>query len=205
MARPRNRDYGELRRDLVDAGGRLLAAEGPAALNTRRVAGETGVSTSAVYNLFGDKAGLVREMFLAGFERLAGAFAAVPTGADPVADLLALGHAYRVSALANPHLYELMFGRPVPEFQPDAETAALIQPTFDTLVDAVVRCVREGAFAPAEPRDLAVRLNALAHGLCSLELRGALGDPQEARRHWDGAFGAMVRGLAPGGRPADRD
>ncbi|UGQ09229.1 TetR/AcrR family transcriptional regulator [Yinghuangia sp. ASG 101] len=195
MARPRSRDYEELRRALVDAGGRLLSAEGPAALSTRRVAEQAGVSTSAVYNLFGSKAGLVRTMFLAGFERLAAAFAAVPRTADPVADLLSLGHAYRASALANPHLYELMFGRPVPEFRPDAETGELIRPTFDVLVAAVARCVEHGAFAPADPHDLAVRLNALAHGLCGLELRGALGGPEEARRHWDAAFDAMTRGM----------
>lgn len=195
MARPRNRDYDELRRELIDAGGRLLAAEGPAALSTRRVAQQAGVSTTAVYNLFGDKAGLVREMFLEGFERLAAAFAAVPRTDDPVADLLALGHAYRASALANPHLYELMFGRPVPEFRPDAEAGARIQPTFDALVAAVGRCVRAGAFAAAEPYDVAVRLNALAHGLCSLELRGALGDAADSLRHWDDAFATMVRGL----------
>ncbi|MEV1003769.1 TetR/AcrR family transcriptional regulator [Nonomuraea sp. NPDC050202] len=195
MARPRNRDYDELRGELVDAGGHLLATEGPAALTTRRVAQQAGVSTMAVYQLFGDKAGLVREMFLAGFERLAEAFAAVPRTSDPLADLLALGHAYRASALANPHLYELMFGRPIPEFQPDAEAAARIQPTFDTLVAAVARCVQEGVFTPAAPHDLAVGINALAHGLCSLDLRGALGDAAESRRHWDDAFDTMMRGL----------
>ncbi|MGS2648300.1 WHG domain-containing protein [Streptosporangium sp. LJ11] len=196
MARPRIRDYAELRRDLVDAGGLLLAEQGPSMLSTRRVARQAGVSTTAVYNLFGDKAGLVREMFLSGFERLAEAFAAVPRTNDPVADLLALGHAYRATALANPHLYELMFGRPVPEFRPDTETAAQIQPTFDSLVTAVTRCVEAGLFAPAEPYDLAVQFNALAHGLCSLELRGALGDPAQGRRHWDEAFETMVRGLS---------
>jgi AcrR family transcriptional regulator len=196
MARPRNRDYEELRRELVDAGGLLLAEQGPSALSTRRVAQRAGVSTTAVYNLFGDKAGLVREMFLSGFERLAEAFAAVPRTDDPVADLLALGHAYRATALANPHLYELMFGRPVPEFRPDAATAAQIQPTFDDLVTAVARCVEAGSFAPADPYDLAVRFNALAHGLCSLELSGALGDSTQGRRHWDDAFETMIRGLS---------
>ncbi len=86
----------------------------------------------AVHQVFGDKGGLVREMFLAGFERLATAFAAVRHTSDPIADLLVLGHAYR----ANRHLYELMFGRPFPEFQPDAEAAAQIQPTFDMLIAA---------------------------------------------------------------------
>ena len=194
MPRPRNRDYDELRRDLVDAGGRLLAEEGPSALSTRRVAQQVGVSTTAVYSLFGDKAGLVREMFLAGFERLAEAFDAVPRTDDPLADLLALGTAYRANAIANPHLYELMFGRPVPEFTPDAEAGERIRPTFDALIAAVARCVEKGVLV-GEPEQIAVQLNALVHGLSGLELRGALGPPEEARGHWERAIGSMVRGL----------
>ena len=207
MPRPRKRDYAELRCDLIEAGGRILSEEGPAALSTRRVAQQTGVSTTAVYSLFGDKAGLVREMFLAGFERLGAAFAAVPRTTDPVVDLLALGHAYRASARANPHLYELMFGRPVKEFEPDAETGARIGATFDALVAAVARCVEEGAFAPASPEDIAVQLNAAVHGLSSLELRGALGDADEATAHWERTLATLTHGLArhegvTGGLPA---
>jgi AcrR family transcriptional regulator len=196
MPRPRKRDYDSLRRDLIDAGGRLLAAEGPSALSTRRVAQETGTSTTAVYSLFGDKAGLVREMFLEGFERLTAAFAAVPRTDDAVADLLALGDAYRANARENPHLYELMFGRPVPEFRPDAEAGRLIQPTFDALVAACRRCVDEGVFVPLPPYDIAVQLNALAHGLASLELRGALGGREEAEAHWRRALATLLKGLA---------
>lgn len=196
MARPRKRDYETLRRELIDAGGRLLAEEGPAALSTRRVAQETGTSTTAVYSLFGDKAGLVREMFLEGFDRLTAAFAAVPRTSDPLADLLALGDAYLANARANPHLYELMFGRPVPEFQPDAEVAERIQPTFDALVEACARCVAAKVLAGEDPYAVAVQLNAMAHGLCSLELRGALGDRAEADAHWKRAFASLMKGLA---------
>lgn len=196
MPRPRKRDYETLRRELIDAGGRLLAEEGPAALSTRRVAQATGTSTTAVYNLFGDKAGLVREMFLEGFDRLTAAFAAVPHTEDAVADLLALGDAYRANARDNPHLYELMFGRPVPEFRPDAEAARRIQPTFDALIAACARCIESGAFAPADPYAIAVQLNAMAHGLCSLQLRGALGDESEADAHWRRAFASLLKGLA---------
>jgi AcrR family transcriptional regulator len=196
MPRPRKRDYETLRRELIDAGGRLLAEEGPAALSTRRVAQATGTSTTAVYNLFGDKAGLVREMFLEGFDRLTAAFAAVPRTGDPAADLLALGDAYRANARDNPHLYELMFGRPVPEFRPDAEAGRRIQPTFDALIAACARCVEAGVFAPAEPYAIAVQLNAMAHGLASLELRGALGDVEEADAHWKRAYASLFKGLA---------
>jgi AcrR family transcriptional regulator len=196
MPRPRKRDYETLRRELIDAGGRLLAEEGPAALSTRRVAQATGTSTTAVYNLFGDKAGLVREMFLEGFDRLTAAFAAVPRTGDPAADLLALGDAYRANARDNPHLYELMFGRPVPEFRPDAEAGRRIQPTFDALIAACARCVEAGVFAPAEPYTIAVQLNAMAHGLASLELRGALGEEAEAAAHWRRAYTSLFKGLA---------
>lgn len=196
MPRPRKRDYDDLRRELIDAGGRLLAAEGPSALSTRRVAQETGTSTTAVYSLFGDKAGLVREMFLEGFDRLAAAFAAVPRTDDPVADLLSLGDAYRANARANPHLYELMFGRPVPEFRPDAEAGERIRPTFDALIAACARCVASGDFADADPDDIAVQLNAMAHGLCGLELRGALGGEAEAEAHWKRAFASLLKGLS---------
>ncbi|MEU8146762.1 TetR/AcrR family transcriptional regulator [Nonomuraea sp. NPDC048901] len=194
MARPRTRDYDELRRDLLDAAGRLLAQEGPQALSTRRLAHEVGTSTKAVYNLFGDKAGLLRAMFLEGFARLADEFARVPTDGDPEADLMALGHAYRASALDNPHLYELMFGRPLADFQPDEAAVAQIQGTFDTLVQAVARCVDAGRFAPCDPHDIAVHLNALVHGLASLERLGRLGPRPQADHHWRVALEAAFRG-----------
>jgi AcrR family transcriptional regulator len=198
MPRPRARDYEELRQALVDAGGRLLASEGPQALTTRRVAQAAGTSTTAVYNLFGDKAGLVRAMFLEGFDRLARAFAAVPRTDDPVADLVALGRAYRANARANPHLYELMFGRPVPGFLPDEATLARTRGTYDDLVRTIRRCIDAGRFEAVDADRVAVHLNGLAHGLTSLELRGSLGAAEEVDRHWDAAVEATLRGY---GRP----
>ncbi|MFB7286765.1 TetR/AcrR family transcriptional regulator [Actinacidiphila glaucinigra] len=194
MGRPRIRDYDELRRHLLDAAGRLLAEEGPQALSTRRVAQEVGASTTAVYNLFGDKAGLLQAMFLEGFARLADEFAGVSSDGDPEADLMALGHAYRAAARANPHLYDLMFGRPVAGFRPDEAALAQIQGTFETLTRAVARCMEAGRFAPADPYDLAVQLNALVHGLASLELRGALGTTVQAERHWRISLENTLRG-----------
>lgn len=198
MPRPRTRDYRELRRALIDAGGRLLAREGPQALTTRRVAQEAGTSTTAVYNLFGDKAGLALAMFVEGFARLGQAFATVPRTVDPVADLLALGHAYRASARANPHLYELMFGRPIPGFAPDEAAIAQTMETYQDLVHTVERCIHAGRLAPADPQDVAVHLFALVHGLASLELRGSLGTGAEADRHWAAALEAAIRGHRAG-------
>lgn len=88
-----------------------------------------------------------------------------------------------------------MFGRPIPEFRPDEAALARIQGTFSVLLSAIQRCVDAGAFAPADSAETAVHLQALAHGLSSLELRGALGTEQEAERHWRSALQATIRGL----------
>jgi AcrR family transcriptional regulator len=194
MPRPRARDYQELRQALIDSGGRLLAAEGPQALTTRRVAQAVGSSTTAVYQLFGDKAGLVLAMYLEGFVRLGESFAAVPRTSDPVADLLALGRAYRANARANPHLYELMFGHPIPGFAPDQATIDQTLDTYQDLLHTIERCIQAGRLAPADPQDIAVQLHALVHGLASLELRGSLGTPAEADHRWEAALQAAVRG-----------
>jgi AcrR family transcriptional regulator len=204
MPRPRLHDYDQLRQALLDAGGRILAGQGPHALTLRRVASEVGTSTTAVYTLFGDKAGLVLAMFLEGAARLERVFAAVPRTDDPVADLFQLGLAYRANARANPHLYELLFGQPIPEFTPDEAAVRHTRGTFEDLVRAISRCIDAGRFTPTDPYEVAVHLNALVHGLASLELLGRLGAAQEADRRWHAALHATLRGYQPREPPNGR-
>ena len=60
----------ELRDHVLQVAVAMLASEGVAGFTTRKVAEEAETSTPAVYELFGDKAGLVREMFFEGFRLL---------------------------------------------------------------------------------------------------------------------------------------
>lgn len=166
---------------LIDSAGRLLAAEGPAALTTRRVAAEVATSTTAVYSLFGDKQGLLAAMYVEGFSRLAAALRAVQLTADPIADLLAVGLAYRDAALSTPHLYELMFGHPVPGFRPDEAARAAADAAYQPLLAAVTRCQAAGVLVRTDPDQITSHLWGLVHGLVSLELHGWL-DPSPLRR-----------------------
>ena len=59
----------ELRDRLLEVAIATLSEEGIARFTTRRVAERAGTSVPAVYELFDDKAGLVRAMFFKGFER----------------------------------------------------------------------------------------------------------------------------------------
>lgn len=173
MARPKLHDD-VLRIRLLDTAGALLTTEGPNALSLRRLAAEAGTSTSAVYALFGGKPGILRALFVEAFTRFAAHLDAVTPSDDPLADLVALGHAYRASALANPHLYAVMFGSPVPGFEPTPEDYAHAEVTFATVLDAVRRAAAAKLLVDAEPDVIATALWANVHGLVSLELRGAL-------------------------------
>ncbi|MFI5909169.1 TetR/AcrR family transcriptional regulator [Dactylosporangium sp. NPDC051541] len=150
---------------LVDAAARILVEDGPGGLSLRKVAAAAGVSTMPVYTLFGDKQGLLDAMHREGFHRLGLALAAVPRTDDALADLAALGFAYREAALASPHLYGLMFTGGF------GHTEAA-DATYRPLVTAVARCQAEGVFAGDDPEPVALHLWALAHGMVSLELSG---------------------------------
>src|SRR3954462_11276186 len=113
-ARARDRGSETLRRALLDTASRLLVKEGPSALTMRRLANAAGCSTTVLYTVFGGKDGIAEALYREGFLRFAKRLAAVPANKDPLARLLALGHAYRDNALDNPTYYRVMFGEAIP-------------------------------------------------------------------------------------------
>ena len=173
MPRPKLHDDA-LRIRLLDTAGELLTSEGPGALSLRRLAAAAGTSTSAVYALFGGKPGILRALFIEAFTRFAAHLDTVTPSDDPLADILALAHAYRASALADPHLYTVMFGSPVPGFEPETQDWAHAEATFIPLLDTVRRATTAGLLRAVDSIRLATALWANVHGLVSLELRSAM-------------------------------
>ena len=192
MARPREHDAATAEA-LVDAAGQVLSSEGVRGLSVRRVADDVGVSTQAVYSLFDGKAGLVRALHRTGFARLAAELATVTTS-DPIDRIRELGLAYHRSARANPHLYDVMFACPVPEFEPTEEDTAASLATLEVLRTAVHDAVEAGALT-GDVDDLTLVLWSVIHGVASLDLGGALGPPAEADRRVALALDAALAGL----------
>src|SRR4051812_12172639 len=150
----------------------------------------------AVYTRFGGKQGLLAAMYRAGFERLGEAMTAAVAGVeDPLTALGELGLAYRRAALANPHLYDLMFGRPVATFAPDEDTKAVADAAYRPLVDAVQRCLDTGAMVNGDAGRVARYLWAASHGMVSLELAGHL--PEEVADADDAYRDALVLSVVP--------
>src|SRR5271163_1790531 len=98
-----------VRDEMLHAAVGLLDEHGPDALQTRKVAGEAGTSTMAVYTHFGGMRALIAAVADEGFRQFDAALT-VPLTNDPVADLFVIGAAYRRYAIERPHMYRLMFG-----------------------------------------------------------------------------------------------
>src|SRR5438270_6409975 len=106
---PRKLRTKDLREELLRSAVAVLEQEGPFALRARRVASAAGTSTGALYELFGDKTGLVRAIFYEGFKMLAARLDGVDMTNDARADVMALLRASRAFAIEHPMLFEVMY------------------------------------------------------------------------------------------------
>ena len=178
----------------------MLARQGVAAFTTRRVAEEAATSPPAVYELFGDKAGLVREVFFEGFRLLRRRFDRLGETGDPRADLVAVVQALRAFVRENPVLAELMFSRPFSDFDPGPSGLEAGRSVREFVVGRVRRCIDEGILV-GDPTDVAHVLVSMTQGLAATEMAGWLGTSRASvTRRWDVAIRAVLDGLAPSGR-----
>lgn len=161
----------------------------------RRLADAVGTTTRAVYSLFGGKDGLVSAMYLEMAETLSARHLEVPHDEDPIAELLALAHAYRDAVLEHPNLYPLVVGRPVPGFSPLPEAKARARGGLVRVHDAIERAIAKKRIVARRRDDVVKEVWGLLHGLAMLEIAGALGAPKTARVLWDDAVSAILDGL----------
>lgn len=197
VPRPKTHDA-RLRGRLLRRAAHLLTTQGPGALGLRGLAKDVGTSTTAIYALIGGKPALLRELYLEAYRRFAAQLATAPVTEDPAADLIELGVAYRAAALADPHLYPVLFGSLDLGFTPDEETTAAAEAALAPLLAVVTRGVEQGVFATADPAELANSAWSLTHGLVSLELNGRLLPGPDPEQNYRRALAAHTKGwLAP--------
>jgi AcrR family transcriptional regulator len=186
----------ELRDHVVSVAVATLAAEGVTGFTTRAVAQQAQTSTPAVYELFGDKAGLLREVFFEGFRLLRQHFGQLEESADPRADLIAVIEAFRAFARQSPVLAQVMFSRPFADFDPGPAEREAGSAVREFIVARVRRATKAGLLH-GDDTDIAHVLVALAQGLAVQESAGWLGTSQASRdRRWGLATRAVLDGLA---------
>jgi AcrR family transcriptional regulator len=173
----------------------LLARAGVAGFTTREVARGAQTSTPAVYELFGDKAGLVRGVFFEGFRLLRRYLEPVDASGDPRRDLVRLVATYRAFLRDHPVLAHVMFSRPFADFEPGPEDRAAGSAVRELIVARVQRWIDAGALA-GDATDIAHVLVALTQGLAAAELAARLGTSQASvDRRWALGIAAVLDGL----------
>lgn len=194
MARSKIHDQ-RLRSRLLVRAGEIVSRDGLDALGLRALAADCDTSTTAVYSLFGGKSGLLTALFDDAFRRLGEHLAAVRPGADAVDDLVRTGLAYRASALADPHLFTLMFGGAT--LLPAAAEARTVAGTaLGPLRAAVERALDERALqSTTDPATASLTLWTTVHGWATLQLRGFL--PPGAADRLEEALRALLDGWRP--------
>ena len=185
----------ELRNRLLSIAVDILAEEGAAGLTARSLAARAETSAPALYELFGDKAGVVRELYFRGFQELSEQLAAPAETADPIADLWTTASAYRRFIRSNRALAEVMFSRPFTDFSPGPDELAATSSVRVLIVSRVRRCIDLGRLHGDET-DVAHVLVALLQGMAFAEAAGRLGTSTESvERRWRLAIGTVLNGF----------
>lgn len=145
--------HGDLRRALVARAGEILEADGMDGLSLRSVAARAGVSHSAPYRHFPDRAALLSATAALGFDELADRLATASEVADPDEAMSAVGLAYVRFALGRPQMYRLMFSSDLLKGATDPDYSRASTRAFELLRKAVERILpptgRAGAGAAA--------------------------------------------------------
>ena len=184
-----------VREALIEAAARLIADGGPASLSTRRLATQAGTSTMAVYTYFGSMSELVREIVHDGFARLEKVFGLVELTADPVADMVLLGRAYRHNARTRRQIFGVMFGgESLGGFALTDEDRQYGRFTLTKVIECAARGIAAGRFRPDDPGLVAHQMWLGVHGTVSLELGAYLIDPYNADRCFESQITAMMIG-----------
>ncbi|MBC9251241.1 TetR family transcriptional regulator [Pseudomonas alcaligenes] len=167
---------GNLAPQLLEAARQMLEEVGPTKLSLRAVSERVGVSSTAAYHHYANRAELVGQLAAQGFRELGVALRKEDQGNAGLQKLRDASLAYFSFARANPALYQLMFG---PELGGN-EMPLEYREARDEAFGELRRIIAEILGQPMDSAD--VRRAALAgwsytHGLASLVIHGVLQFP----------------------------
>ncbi len=164
--------HGDLRRALVRAAVEIIQEDNVQALTLRSVAKRVGVSHTAPYRHFNDKAALLASVAEEGFELLGQSLqqAIDHSGTSSLARLQDSGVAYVHFACNNPSHYRVMFGSSVANKAQYTSLLETAMAAFGILMSCIESCQKDGLIAQGDPQPLALAAWSLTHGLAMLLL-----------------------------------
>jgi AcrR family transcriptional regulator len=190
--------HGDLRRALLQAAVGTIRSHGVDRLTLRGVGSALGVSRSALYRHFTDKAALLAAVAAEGFRMLrAELTGSWERGGRGVNGFQAMGVAYVRFAVAHPSHYRVMFGADIFGGE-HAELATEAAGAFQVLVDAIEALQAQRLARRDDARQMALFVWAATHGVAMLAIDGRLGREASAidslTRYMTERVGAAIGG-----------
>lgn len=188
--------HGDLRRALIDAAAEMLETETPIEVSLRKASEHVGVSHTAAYRHFLDKAELLAAVSEAGFLRLRDnlAEARAAAGADYRLQLEAIAKEYIRFAVTKPSTYRQMFG---PHFQEQLKKAGVAESAsnaFAELLHTVMAGQKAGVIRKESPFLISQTAWSLLHGMALFYIDGELQEMTEGTIA-DRCFGFLWDGI----------
>ncbi|GAA2543323.1 TetR/AcrR family transcriptional regulator [Winogradskya consettensis] len=108
------------RRQILEVAAGILEREGAQAVSTRSVAAAAGIRAASLYQLFGDKDGLLAALAIHAFDLYLAEKSTLAPSGDPVDDMRRGWDSHVDFGLRHPAFYLLMFGTDRPGRRPPA-------------------------------------------------------------------------------------
>jgi AcrR family transcriptional regulator len=168
--------HGDLRRSLIQAGSKMIEENGLAGLSLREVARAAGVSHTAPYRHFQDKADLLAAIAQVGFEQLTeeAEKAAKRHDGDPQKQFVAASLQYILFGVRHPRMAHLLFGGKINMRTAPSELKQSSWAAFQLVETIIDNGKRAGVFRNRDTMELAVTTWSGIHGLAQLICGGYL-------------------------------
>lgn len=161
--------HGHLREAMVNASLELIEARGVRALTLREIGARLGVSRTAPYRHFADKAALLGAIGAAGFQQFGDVLEeARQTEGNYFDQLNAMGAAYVQFAANHKAHFEVMFGAGGEALELDGEGRKVADRAFGLLEETIRDGQSAGEFVDGDPADIARMVWSLVHGISLL-------------------------------------
>jgi AcrR family transcriptional regulator len=176
LERSKNYHHGNLRNVLLASARELAAEQNIDGFRLREVARRAGVSHTAAYNHFADKAALVEALVIEAFATLTGELqAAAASSADLLIRLERIGVAYVSFAYRHAAEFRFMWRPEYCVAKPGARDGEALRAAsiaaYDVLVNAVAAALQAGTLA-GDPETFVLTAWAAVHGLAALLVDG---------------------------------
>lgn len=168
----RQRNHDEMVANILQASREVMREQGVADLNLQEIARRVGMRAPSLYNYFSNRNAIYDALFTLGMQmyqaHLAQLLAQYGTTWEGIERII---EGYLTYALENPELYQLLFERPVPGYEPSADALAESRKLLATAYEMVAAAMATGTIQTTQSAEVVTNMIiVIMHGIAAQHL-----------------------------------